>query len=278
MLPLAFFSQFAFFGAILSALLLSLLGVGIYRHYRRTQRDTLLIQAQKKELEQLNAFKDVLFSVISHELRHPLNSLKAFTELRLQNSVSPDEKADFERLDHQIGDTINLLDNLLQWSAVQTQRLLPQILVLSLKELADEVVATLQQEAARKMLKLEHRIPVGLRARGDANMIRAVLRNLLHNAIKFSPPASGQGVLLAANADAVAGFVEITVFNQGAPIPVEQQAVLFTSGHTVRGTAGEKGAGIGLQLCKEFVETNGGRIGFSSDESNGTRFWFTLPV
>lgn len=260
----------------LATFLLSLLGFAIFRNYRRTRQFARISEVQKKALEQSNTIKDALFSVVSHELRSPLNSIKAFIQMRLQTGVGEEEKGDFERLDRQIGETITLLDNLLHWSAVQTRRLQPQFMPLHLKDLAEETAAMLHQDADRKNIRIELDIPPGLVAFGDVNMIRAVFRNLIHNAIKFSP--SGADARISVRARNVGDKVEVSVHNSGSPIPRERQMELFGSGYSSPGTAGEKGAGIGLQLCKEFVEGNRGQISFSSTAENGTDFTFQLPA
>lgn len=271
-------NQFAFTVVGLAAFLMSLLALAIFRNYRSAKHFARISEQQNAELEQSNSIKDVLFSIVSHELRNPLNSIKAFLQLRLMSGLNAHERDDFERLDRQISDTITLLDNLLHWSAVQTQRIHPQIIRLQLGDLLAETIATLQQEIDRKNISIQVDIPPDLAVFGDANMIRSVLRNLVHNAIKFSPLHQHAKIDILARIPDAGKQAVIEVHNEGAPIPPERQPNLFVSGFSTPGTAGEKGAGIGLQLCKEFVEKNGGTIGFASHADAGTTFEITLPA
>ena len=270
--------EFAFFAAGLAAFLMLLLALAIFRHYRSAKRFARVSEAQKAELEQSNNIKDALFSIVSHELRNPLNSIKAFIELRLMSDLGASEKHDFERLDRQISDTLTLLDNLLDWSAVQTQRIHPRIMQVPLGELLEETLAVLHQEMDRKGVSVRVDVPAALTILGDAHMVRAVLRNLLHNAIKFSPLRRNAIIVIAARANDAGKLISIDVHNEGEPIPSDLQSALFVSGYSTPGTAGERGAGIGLQLCKEFVEKNGGSISFVSRADTGTTFTFTLPA
>ncbi|UOQ74752.1 sensor histidine kinase [Hymenobacter cellulosilyticus] len=225
----------------------------------------------------LNRTKDTLFSVISHDLRSPLSSLYSLLTLLNMGSLPPERLAlHSARLTRGLNSTLQLLDNLLNWSAAQMKddKIRPERLRLDV--LAEEAVALLLADAERKSIFLQNQLPVPTLVRADLNMTRLILRNLLGNAIKFTPE-SGTVILTAA----LHGFYwSISVHDTGIGIPVADQERIFGKDgpFTTLGTAREKGTGLGLQLCKDFVERNGGQLSFTSAPGQGTTFTFTLPV
>ncbi|WBO85263.1 ATP-binding protein [Hymenobacter yonginensis] len=267
------------------ALLLLLTVAALYRGRREQARVNRLLQRknrainrQKQELSHLNRTKDTLFSIISHDLRSPLSSLYSMLTLQTIGNLPPERMAAHtQRLSRTLDVTLRLLDNLLNWSAAQMQgdKVRPEKVVL--QTAVEEALALLAGDAERKNIELRTQLPAHCLVSADVNMLRLVLRNLVGNAIKFTP-AEGNVTISARLREA--GVWEIAVADTGVGIAVPDQARLFGEDglHSTLGTAHEKGTGLGLRLCKEFVERNGGRISFESVLGQGTTFWFTLPA
>lgn len=254
----------------------------VYRSGRRRKRiNRLLLDHQEEikkrsiELEQLNQVKDKFFSIISHDLRSPMSALGGTLDLLDSKKITPEE---FERLTRalrfQFNHTKTLINNLLDWTLLQMDKLNVQHEPVRLAQLTDESFDALR-ELYPKNIHFENRIPKTLTGLGDRNILSLVLRNLILNAIKFTE--SGGKIWVEAKEEN--NECVIAVADNGMGIKPEVQEFLFTktSSYTTRGTANEKGTGLGLILCKEFVEKNGGRIWFESKPGEGSTFYFTLP-
>ncbi|MBC8083895.1 MAG: HAMP domain-containing histidine kinase [Hymenobacter sp.] len=258
----------------------------LYRGRRRQTRLNRLLQRknraigrQKEELGRLNRTKDTLFSIISHDLRSPLSSLYSLFSLLNMGTLPPERlAAHSERLTRTLDVTLRLLDNLLNWSAAQMQGDQVRPEKVRLQTVTEEALALLLGDAERKSILLLSEIPPLSAVRADPNMVRLILRNLLGNAIKFTPQ-DGR-VVIAARCLEGQGVWEVSVTDSGVGIATPDMPKIFgeTGHHTTLGTALEKGTGLGLRLCKEFVERNGGRISCESEPGAGTTFRFTLPL
>ena len=231
--------------------------------------------AKSKELEELNKLKDKLLSVVSHDFRSPLNSLRGMLTLFLKGAISPEEMhmlaSDLvEKLDN----THNLLENLLNWAKSQMQGLSIYPKKINLRSLSEDTIELLTPMADKKYLKIKNHIDDEAYAFADNEMVKLVFRNLLSNAIKFSP--SGEEIMLQAAKEG--HKVTIAVIDNGAGISNEHQEKLFKQENvSTLGTDNERGMGIGLLLCKDFIEKNGGSIWFESELGNGSTFYFSLP-
>jgi signal transduction histidine kinase len=254
----------------------------VYRSGRRRKRiNRLLLEHQEEikkrslELEQLNQVKDKFFSIISHDLRSPMTALGGTLDLLDKKKISAEE---FATLTHalriQFNHTTTLINNLLDWTLLQMDKLKVHHEPVKLARLTDESFAALR-DLYPKNIQFENRIPPSLTGLGDRNILSLVLRNLILNAIKFTE--SGGKVWVEAR-EHHNDWV-ISVSDNGTGIKPEVQEFLFTktTSYTSRGTANEKGTGLGLILCKEFVEKNGGKIWFESKPGEGSTFYFTLP-
>lgn len=254
----------------------------VYRSaHRRKRINDLLIQHQEdmkrrsQELEQLNEVKDKFFSIISHDLRSPMNSLGATLELLTQQTLSPAEFAELSKdLRIQFDHTRTLINNLLNWTLVQMDKLKiqPEKVVLQRKvEESFEALGYLYD----KSITMQNLVDGKVMAYADPNIVNLVLRNLILNAIKFTK----RGGKISVSAESKYNEVVVSVSDNGIGILPEYRESIFkkTSGYSTRGTANEKGTGLGLILCKEFVEKNGGRIWFETEVGVGTTFYFSLP-
>ncbi len=254
----------------------------VYRSGSRRKRiNGLLLEHQEEikkrsvELEQLNQVKDKFFSVISHDLRSPMNALAGTLDLLEQKHITPDEFRDLSKnLRTQFNHTRTLINNLLNWTLLQMDKLTIQPEKVSLHSKVEESFATIRMLYPKNIL-LENEVNAGMMVFADANIINLVLRNLILNAVKFTE--SGGRIWITAKEEAKE--IIVSVSDNGIGIKPEVRDLLFekTSGYSTRGTANEKGTGLGLILCKEFVEKNGGRIWLESELGKGTTFYFTLP-
>lgn len=267
----------------LIVLLLGILSLAFYKNSRQKKKDNALLNAQKEAIEQqnmrleeLNAIKDKLFSIISHDFRSPLHSLQGIVELMHTETLSAEEtKRILPQLSERLGITLHLLENLLHWAKNQMDGMTVNATTFDIKPVAEESVRLVQIQLAKKQIELQnqlHAIPV----HADREMINLVIRNLVSNAVKFTKPR-GQITLQAQPIDR---FVHISVQDTGLGIAQENLERLFTAAatFTTPGTANEKGTGLGLNLCKDFVVKNGGDIWVESEPGKGTKFTFTIPV
>jgi ligand-binding sensor domain-containing protein/signal transduction histidine kinase len=241
------------------------------------------LKNSERELRELNATKDKFFSIISHDLRNHLTALLGFSDMlyRSFKKFDDEKKHKYTRsIDQAAKDLYDLLENLLQWARTQTDVLECKPRTFDLGVLIPEVISTYSINAKKKNINLSWQINKNTYAYADKNMVRTVMRNLISNAIKFTEK-NGDIKVTANGKD---GFVEVSVLDTGVGILSEKKGTLFQIGkaRSTRGTAKEKGTGLGLIICKEFVEKNNGRIWFESPIPDGSKkgsaFRFTLPI
>jgi signal transduction histidine kinase len=246
----------------------------------RLEREVALrvdeIQKKSKRLEEVNQVKDKLFSVVSHDIKGPLSSLQLALSLMKTGGVSNEE---FEKLSKALevrfGETTEFIENLLQWATLQLRGETYEPLNVSVKDISEEAIRLLAGETNKKGIRVINHLKDDVFAYADVNMLRTVFRNLLTNAIKFT---DGQGEITL-NYEVTENEVVLSIADTGVGIPKENQHNLFTLDTvTTLGTKSEKGTGLGLLLCKEFIEKNGGDIWFESKEGVGTTFYFSLPT
>jgi PAS domain S-box-containing protein len=232
----------------------------------------------EKQLNELNATKDKFFSIIAHDLRNPFNLLLGLSEMLIEKSIEKDldKIEEFSKLIHSASErTFDLLENLLQWSRSQTDKieLLPKYL--PLKRIVNDVVRILEMHATQKNIKIQILIEDSIMVYADDNLLKTILRNLISNAIKYT--RQGGQVFIKGNDKKTE--TEITIIDTGVGIETEVISNLFkiASVITTEGTAKEKGSGLGLVLCREFIEKHNGSIKVESQPGEGSKFIFTLP-
>ncbi|TGD82661.1 tetratricopeptide repeat-containing sensor histidine kinase [Hymenobacter wooponensis] len=245
---------------------------------RMLKRKNAAISQQKEVLDRLNQTKNTLFSVISHDLRSPLSSLYSLLSLLSLGTLPPARlAAHAARLSQTLDSTSRLLDNLLNWSASQMQGdggTKPERLRLDV--LIAEALDLMADDAERKQVRLINEVQEPCPARADLNMTRLILRNLLGNALKFTPA----GGTITVSAKLLPTMWEIAVHDTGVGIsPTGQYKIQEQrESYSTPGTDHEKGVGLGLRLCKEFLERNSGELSFESTLGKGSIFRFTLPA
>jgi|WetSurMetagenome_2_1015567.scaffolds.fasta_scaffold00658_8 PAS domain S-box-containing protein len=244
----------------------------------RTRADEIL-RLKNEELRQSNMEKDKLFSIIAHDLRNPITGFMGLTDLlaeELPNMTADDIDRLVAQMRKSSANLYSLLENLLDWSKVEQGllRLNPQESLL--QSLVDENLPKITDSATRKKIRISSAVPEGLKISSDINVFHTVLRNLLSNAVKFTHK-NGEILISARNTDRI--NIEISVKDNGIGMSHEMVSNLFKLDAQVnrKGTEGEPSTGLGLILCKGFIEAQGGRIWVESEEGKGTVFYFTLP-
>ena len=237
------------------------------------------IQKQRDYLNQLNKTKDRFFSIIAHDLKNPFNSIKGFTDLLIDNKKEYDEEKQLKFL-RIIKDSTNkasvLLNNLLIWANSQSGSLNYTPKRIELVKHVMDVVSLLEIQAIKKEIDIYNNVDHNLSVLADENMLNTILRNLISNAIKFTKHGGEIKILSEVNEDKV----EITVKDNGVGMSEKIIEGLFSleEKNTNVGTANEQGSGLGLILCKDFVEKHGGKIWVKSTEGVGTEFIFSLSL
>ncbi len=238
------------------------------------QRDEL--EKERLELMSLNKTKDKFLTIVAHDLKNPFNTILGISELLLTDYDRYDRdqiKSFLEQIHKYSANAYNLLDNLLQWARSQTGRLKLKKALYNIKDIAEETIEILQGSATHKNITIEidnHSLYMDL----DVNIVSTVIRNLVANAIKFTPAG---GKIRVAWEDSEF-YAKVSIIDNGIGISPEDQAKLFRidTNPTTVGTSDEKGTGLGLILCKEFVKMHQGEIWVESQMGKGTAFHFTL--
>ncbi len=230
------------------------------------------------ELKELNASKDKFFSIIAHDLKSPFNSLIGLTGFLTSeiNDLSKDEiKSISENISSSSKSIFSLLENLLQWSRIRTGRMEFAPQEIQLKEIIEKTVALHIHNAENKNISLHTELKPVPEVFADANMIETILRNLISNAIKFTRPSGKINITAVEKGN----NVEVYIRDNGVGIKKEAMDKLFKIDENVStyGTQNEQGSGLGLILCKEFIELNKGKLTVNSKEGEGSTFSFTLP-
>lgn len=234
--------------------------------------------ALNRQLKYESEVKGRFFSIISHDLIAPFSALLAGTEL-MANQAKMYSKEELVELAAKVNErgqgVFNLLRNLLDWSRLQIDGANFVPADLSLREAADDSIGILAPVADEKNIRIVNTV-TDERAYADANMVDTVLRNLITNAIKFSHAGSE----ITISAQVTDGMTQTTVSDAGIGISKDRADRIFDLDHltTTTGTKGEEGTGLGLNLCKEMIELNGGKFWFESEEGKGSQFHFTLPA
>lgn len=234
---------------------------------------------QNEKLKRIISNRDKMYSVIAHDLRSPMASIRMVLNLCV-NVVTPDMVGEeifglLDKANRESEETHDLLDNLLKWTKSQTGRLEVAYQNLELDDIVPGVVDIFTMIAEMKKIKLQY-IPSEehLKVRADNDMMKTVVRNFISNAIKFTPEGKGIEVYYKKSGE----FAKISVRDHGVGIAPERIDTLFHKGETTYGTGGEEGSGLGLQLCADFARKNGGDVMVESTLGEGSTFSFLVPL
>jgi signal transduction histidine kinase/ligand-binding sensor domain-containing protein len=246
---------------------------------RRIQLEKL-VEAKTIELKELNASKDKFFSIIAHDLKNPFSTIIGFSELlreQLENGIDTKPKEYARAIQSSALQTFRLLENLLEWANTQRGKISFNPENINLEDLIYEELKVLRETATGKGIELRCVIPENLNMNifADKNMIRTIIRNLISNAIKFTN-RKGKVIVNASTED---GIVKISVADNGIGMTPDTLSKLFKidSNLSTRGTEDEKGTGLGLCICRDFVEKHNGEISVESTPGNGSIFRISLP-
>ena len=252
---------------------------GVSRDISERKKAEELLKERESQLRELVTTKDKLFSIIAHDLRSPFNALFCFSELLMKNPQGlegAEAESYLEIINSLSKNTLDLLDNLLSWAKAQTGQLIYKPEKASLSTIISEIFEISNPIAKIKNISLNYNQAIDIEVFADVNMLKTILRNLISNAIKFTN-SNGKIVI-----DAVKNQnnIEITVSDNGLGMNEETMSKLFSIDRNLPkpGTADEKGSGLGLILCKEFVEKHGGSIWIESEPGKGSDFKFSLPL
>ena len=238
-----------------------------------------IIVRQNEELRRTISNRDKMYSVIAHDLRSPMASIRMVLNLAV-NVVSPETVGEeifglLDKANRESEETHDLLDNLLKWTKSQTGRLNVVYQDIELDDVIPGAVDIFKMIAEMKKIDLKY-LPADekLTVNADNDMIKTIIRNFLSNAIKFTPEGKGIEVFYKRDGD----FARISVRDHGVGIAADRVDSIFHKGETTYGTGGEEGSGLGLQLCQDFARKNGGDAYVESVEGEGSTFSFTIPL
>jgi PAS domain S-box-containing protein len=239
--------------------------------------NTQLEQSEEK-LQELNDSKDKFFSIIGHDLKNPFQAITKLSEILKDDfsELDDEEKIQFiEMIIEASQSAYQLLENLLTWSRSQTGRIDFVLETVQLNLIASNVVQLLLPQAESKQIVLSSNITPELAVKADKNMLNTILRNLTSNAIKFTNPGGMVNIIAMEQED----YIQLSVEDSGIGLTEEDMQKLFKVGikNSEIGRSKEKGTGLGLILCKEFVEKHGGKIWVESEFNKGTKIKFTIP-
>jgi len=231
-----------------------------------------------KELQQLLESKNKLFHILSHDLRSPFNGILAFSQALADEAetLSREEIQDFSQtVLNSAEQFMHLIDNLLQCTRFELGSLEYQPNTVTIDSVVGNVLTLLKGNAAQKKVNLVYETNPATEVFADSTMLHSIFQNLIGNAIKFTP-SNGRVTVCAADQGSM---IQVSVIDSGVGVPPEKLAHLFElmAGRSTDGTAGEKGTGLGLLLCKDLVEKHGGQLWVDSVVGQGTSFHLTLP-
>ena len=238
-----------------------------------------IIEKQNQELRATLTNRDKMYSVIAHDLRSPMASIRMVLNLVVASAspetVGPELYTLLDQANRESEEVHDLLDNLLKWTKSQTGRLTVVKQDLDLNDIIPGVVEIFEAIAYTKRIKLDlKKTDAPLVVNADNDMLKTVVRNFLSNAIKFSPEDSSIEIIMAPEGD----MAKVSVRDHGVGIAADRIENIFHKGETTYGTGGEEGSGLGLQLCQDFARKNGGDCTVESVEGEGSTFSVLIPL
>ncbi|MCF8363560.1 MAG: PAS domain-containing sensor histidine kinase [Prolixibacteraceae bacterium] len=251
---------------------------GVSRDISERKKAELQLKEQDRQLRELNSTKDKLLSIIAHDLRSPFNSILGLSELLIEN-IKDFEVAESEKylsvINSSAKNTLVLLNNLLDWAKSQTGKNIYKPEKSNISAIISEIIEVSKSNANIKNISLNYNQADDIEVYADVNMLKTIFRNLISNAVKYTHLNGEISILAVQNRN----NTEISVSDNGVGIneKIRNELFEFDTNITTAGTADEKGSGLGLILCKEFVEKHGGKIWVKSELGKGSTFVFSLP-
>ena len=253
--------------------------VGVATDITERRKTDMQLKKYAEDLKVSNDAKDKLFSIISHDLRSPFNSILGFINLLSEqyDDISEEERKSFIRdLKKSSENTFTLLENLLTWARTQTGGIKVNAIPFNLSEVVEKQLEVLRNGAASKKITLINQVSPDVNVFADRDMVKTIIINLVSNAIKFTMP---EGTIII-KAIVYSSEIQVSVEDNGVGITrsVLDNMFKLDKSNSTLGTSNEKGTGLGLLICKEFTEKNGGKISVESEPGKGSKFLFTLPL
>lgn len=261
--------------ALVAVLALTYLGIQLNQSKTTVDQVNAQIEHQNQELANLNHVKDRIFSLIAHDIRAPLGNMRGLMEILLESNIDgQDRKRLAEQLRQQMAETDSIFENLLLWSSAHKKGINPQNI--SFSKIVKDCLESSESMAEKKKIHIELKEEFVGMVYSDQLLTQSVLRNFLTNAIKFS----GEGTRIVVRTWKDGNFQWVSVMDFGVGISPDRLGCIFDvkKNRSTPGTMGEKGTGLGMPLCREFVELNGGEIRVESELGKGSTFSFSLPL
>ena len=266
-----------YLGILVMVTVIGLIATGVL--YQKSRKRSAEIDRQKVELEKLNATKDRFFGIIAHDLRNPVISFQGIS--RLIDSYLKKGKTEkigelSDKIQHSVNNLNQLLDNLLNWASSQTSTLPYQPEPLPVGQVISEAISLFSDTAHAKQIQISLNVEEGTLIYADRNGVSTIFRNLVNNALKFTP----EGGRIEISAELDKDNVKIVTTDNGVGIEKSKISSLFqlSNDKSTQGTSGERGTGLGLVLCQEFAKANKGLIWVESELSKGTSFYVRMPL
>jgi len=256
--------------------------IEIQEAFTTVSEKNLEIEKQKQQLQELVATKDKFFTILAHDLINPFSLLLGYTSLlseRIESYSMEETKEMINLLNKTTQQTYDLLQNLLQWAKSQTGKIILQPEILKIKSIVESNIVLLKSNIDHKSIHIENIVQDGSFVFADENMLNTVIRNLLSNAIKFTRKNGKITFATVTDKNEQKGYITVCISDTGVGMNKETLSTLFKveKSTTTIGTDKEKGTGLGLILCYEFVEKMGGKMWVESETGKGSKFFFTLP-
>lgn len=276
------FRNLGVFAILVLLIIVTYISFGNY-HRKRINKEltdkNIQIETQKEELEQLNASKNKFFSIIAHDLKNPLHTVLGYSFLlhHEYDRFGDNERKRYAKdIYNSTNNIFRLLQNLLDWSRAQTGRLKYEPIIFEFSGLLDKICGLMKHAADEKNIVIVNHVPGNVHVHAMPMMIETVIRNLITNAIKFTP----EGGTIEIRHRYYERVVSISVSDTGIGMNESELEQLFAIDSKIRkkGTKNEDGSGLGLILCKEFIELNKGKIWAESEQGKGSLFSFTVPL
>jgi len=252
------------------------IAIAVYVILADKKEEKLVLQT--KELEKSQQHRDFIYSVIAHDLRSPFNGFLGLTSLLVEDydQLDDENRKKYVKLIYDLSNSLNsLLENLLGWSKMQSGKLILDLQTIQLKSVVNEIIKLLSGIIEKKNIQITNNIDDKIEVIADKYLISSVIRNLTTNALKFTSTNGVITIFSTIKNDKV----ELCIKDTGIGIPEKYITNLFdlSSKYMAQGTNSEKGSGLGLKLCKDFVHAMGGDIWVKSKVNKGTEFYFTVP-
>lgn len=237
------------------------------------------IESQKKHLEELNFTKDKFFSIVAHDMKSPLNSMKSFSDLMLNHieDLTREDMIDMNlKINNSLNNTLKMADNLLNWARIQMQDVNIQRSKINVQEVLQPIISLYHDIATKKYIQFSSKLDENLFIYADPDQLTFIVRNLISNAIKFTKKQGNINIISYSDENKV--IIRIEDDGVGMPTKIKENVFNLENKYSMRGTEGESGTGLGLMLCLEFLKMNNGEIEIESEEEKGTIVILTFQL